>query len=76
MTNICKTVLPEVHEEGVEGDDCGAGHLRQEGGEPGRAGHKGPTQAPAGQFIVLVSNASIECRCSVLVFSANDQCQC
>ena len=29
-----KTVPPEVHGEGVEGDDCDAGHLRQEGGEP------------------------------------------
>ena len=41
LTKRSKTVLQEVHGEGVEGDDCGAGHHRQEGGEPGRAGQKG-----------------------------------
>ena len=33
----------QVHGESVEGDDCGAGHLGQEGGEPGRTGRQGPT---------------------------------
>ena len=46
-TKSSKTVLPEVHGEGVEGDDSGAGHCSQEGGEPGRAGDKGHIRVPA-----------------------------
>ena len=61
MTKRSKTVLPEVRGEGVEGDDCGAGHLRQEVGEPGRAGRKGPTQALA------VPVYSVSCWCLGLV---------
>ena len=59
LTKMRKTVLQEVHGEGVEGDDCGAGHYRQEGGKPGRAAQKGHIRAPA----VPVYSVSFECQC-------------
>ena len=47
LTKRSKFVLQEVHGEWVDCGlwtvDCGAGHHRQEGGEPGRAGYKGHT---------------------------------
>ena len=63
MTKRSKTVQPEVHGEGVEEDDSGAGHLCQEVGEPGRTGRKGPTQALAVPFY------SVSCWCRGAVVS-------
>ena len=68
-----KTVLPEVHAEGVEGDDSGAGHHRQEGGEPGKAGLKGHTQAPA--IPVSVLSTMVECQFKGSVLNSIIECQ-
>ena len=65
LTTSSKTVLPEVHGGGVEGDDCGARHRSQEGEEPGRAECKETTQTPA----------SVQCQYSVPVCIVQFECQ-